>query len=461
MPTLAGLLGKGGNIAEQMFIWGVLQGLVSGAVAPASAELQQLAYKVAPNVPIDPGDVARMVARNLRDQANGAEEAELSGTSGDRFNYLTEDAYTGPGVPTAIDAYNRGLIGEGSGDPKEASLTGAMADAGLRPPWHDILAKMTYQVPSWQNALNADLEGQLSRADAQEWYRKGGGDPDAYQWLYDTTGQAPTPSEALVMANRGIIPWDGTGPQSVAYEQAFLEGPWRNKWEKPFRALGVYLPPPRTVTAMYKEGSLSHDEAVKLLTMTGLAPDLAAAYVQDGNKQAAASSKNLTESAVINLYEARVLAQSDTQAMLETLGYSPDNATYIIKLADLRRAIAAVNTAVSRVQTLFVGHKIDAALAQSALNALAVPADQVAEIIQIWTLEASVNVATLTESQIGQAYSAKIITQDEAMAELEHIGYTPLDAWTLLSIRAKTPLPDKPGAGPSPVQALPTVKGAP
>jgi hypothetical protein len=55
------------------------------------------------------------------------------------------------------------------------------------------------------------------------------------------------------MANRGIIPWSGSGPRSTSFEQAFLEGPWRNKWLGPFRKAAEYFPPPRTITAMYNE----------------------------------------------------------------------------------------------------------------------------------------------------------------------------------------------------------------
>ena len=72
------------------------------------------------------------------------------------------------------------------------------------------------------------------------------------------------------MARRGIIPWDGEGAGVVSFRQAFLEGPWRNKWEPYFRSLADYIPPPRTVTAMVREGAMTDADALKWYRAAGL-----------------------------------------------------------------------------------------------------------------------------------------------------------------------------------------------
>ena len=64
--------------------------------------------------------------------------------------------------------------------------------------------------------------------------------------------------------------------------------------------------------------------------------------------------------------------------------------------------------------------------------------------MQTWRIQAAASVKTLTASEIADAFLYKAMTQDEAMQELENIGYTPFDAWVRLSITAKGPLPHKP-----------------
>jgi hypothetical protein len=69
-----------------------------------------------------------------------------------------------------------------------------------------------------------------------------------------------------------------------------------------------------------------------------------------------------------------------------------------------------------------------------------------------WQLENSINVKTLTQSEITDAWKEGIMTEDEALTELGNIGYTPYDAWVLLSLKAKAALPGKPAPGPAPPQ---------
>jgi hypothetical protein len=70
-------------------------------------------------------------------------------------------------------------------------------------------------------------------------------------------------------------------------------------------------------------------------------------------------------------------------------------------------------------------------------------------MIDIWSLEAAISVRTLTEAQIVAAWEKDVLTNDEAMSELSNIGYTPFDAWVLLSTKAGNPLPDRPQQGPA------------
>lgn len=497
MAGLGDIFGKG-SIAEQIFVWGVLNQVITALGQPYFTELTQLVNSHTPNVVIDPttaatllvrgflgdtdaedeaaksgidrtrfrnlvaaatpriapADLAQLVVRNFMDTESAYTEAAFSGLDSDRFDRLVQIAGDAPAPGDLATALRRGVIPE-EGPPDGVSFAQGIREGRLADKYVPLIKALAVQWPTPDDALNALLEGQVDPDTGKALYEKFGGDPDYFQMLYDTRGSAPTPLEAIEMVKRGVIPKDGTGPDVTSYEQAFLEGPWRNKWSGPYYALADYLPPPRTVTAMLKTGSLSTDEAATLLTKQGLTPDLVQAYLADATQQASAKEKDLTLSSILGLYQAHILSQTDTQSMVESLGYSPENATWLIEMRNLQRAIAAVNSAVSRIQSLYIGYKITRETAQATLNALAVPADQVAGLLQVWDLEVAANVKQLTAAQIVDSWAIGAADQAEAVQELQSIGYTAFDAWRLLSIKAKTPLPNKPAAGPNPVGPLP------
>ena len=116
----------------------------------------------------------------------------------------------------------------------------------------------------------------------------------------------------------------------------------------------------------------------------------------------------------------------------------------------MARAEASINSAISKIRTLYTSYKIDSTAAQNALASLAIPADQVQALLQIWTYERAANIKPLTEAQIVDAFHYAIINQDQAQSELESLGYLPHDAWTLLCIKEKAVLPNEPAAGTIP-----------
>jgi hypothetical protein len=491
MTNLGELFGKN-SIAQQFLMWNVLSGQAMAAMGPELQALQAAVWRIDPNVPLAVGIAAQLVARGLLSEADGRHAAASvgidsgpfdlmvdavrhtadagaaiqsyqrgdigidklhaafrdSGIRSDWWDELTKLAHHGPDLSIALEAERRGLV-------DAAKVDDVLAELGIRQDWWATVRKMAIIPPSPAEALNAYLEGQVSREVALKRYTEGGGDPTWFQHAFDTVGQAPTPIQALELLNRGIIPESGTGPAATSYEQAFLEGPWRNKWLPKFLALKDYLPPPRTVTAMLRAGSIPPGRAAELLAKQGLAPDLVAAYIADAQQQSTAASRDLTKTTIIDLYAARIIKRDQCTGLLTALGYDSTEAAYEIALADLRRSIAAVNSAIARVHSLYVGHKISRDDAIKTLKGLAVPQDQLAEIVHVWDLEESVNVKQLSEAQIVSAFKHSLIDQGEATSELVATGYTAYDAWILLSNAAGGALPGKPGQGPNPIGVLP------
>lgn len=453
MAGLGDVFGRG-SIGEQLFVWGVLSDILHSLTDPASSELLQLMRSEFPVEPLSPSAAADLVARGHEDQSAGEGEAAKSGTDSDRFRKLVQLAYSRPPAEVLLELLRRGVIPADGSPDGAASVVGALRASGMHPDYADLYLKLAVQNPSWNDAMDALLEGQLDEATAKHWYTLAGGNPDAFQWLFDTRGTSPTPDMLGTMANRGIIEWDGTGPDAVTFAQGFLEGPWRNKWEKAMRQLMAYHPPPRTVTALLRSGAITEAEALTLFKQQGLSPELAAAYVKDASHHATTSVKELTKAEIEQLYQLHVLTKEQAQKMLHDLGYSDTSAGVLLQGVDLRRTISTTNSAINRIRTLYVGHKIDKQTAQASLHSLGIAETQATQLLGTWDVEESANLKLLTPSQVGDAFKLEIITQAEAISELVAYGYTPWDAWVVLSVHMKTKLPGEPTRGPAPIGGL-------
>lgn len=439
-----------GSIAEQFVVWQVLAQLAEAILAPAWQTVASEVWQLDPNLPVPADVLARLVNRGLLDMGEGINEASKTGTGEPQFRKMVTDAGHAPDLAATISAYHRGLIPADSGDPAVPSLDTALRDAGLREDWVPVVRELASQIPTAADYLNAYLQGQISESDARAGWATNGMRPDDFGWMFDANGTAPTPDMAGTMANRGIIPWDGDGPDSVSFHQAFLEGPWRNKWAGPMRRLMEYLPPPRTVVALMHAGVVTDAQALDLFTKEGLSKELAAAYVASAHKTKSTTAKELTEAQVVRLFTEHKIDQAQAEKLLEGLHYSAENAALLLSLGSVAKADTHLTAAMNRVHTLFVSHKITRAAAEGALGELRIPAAQVTELMALWVLEIGVNVRQLTEAQIVDAFAVGVLTQSEAETELGHIGYTPYDAWVLLSIKSKGALPNRPAPGPGP-----------
>jgi hypothetical protein len=230
----------------------------------------------------------------------------------------------------------------------------------------------------------------------------------------------------------------------VSFQQGIFEGDAKDKWWTEYAALAEYIPPPRTVTTLLKTGSVDGAEAQLLWQQSGLTPTLAAAYAHSATGEKLAGSKALAESTVLTLYETQALSEAEATSYLTALGYDATEVGLLLELADLQRELKAVNSAVTKVGTLYVGHKITRQAANQAVLALGVSPAHAANLLATWDLEQSNNVRLLTPAQIVDAWNYGVYDQPTAQAKLEAEGYTPFDAWTLLSIKAETPLPGRP-----------------
>lgn len=449
------------DTAQQLFLWGVLYGLLGAVFQPEITEIEQEMWQaaVAANLhkAMPPELLAVMVVRGWIDEATGQAEALKSGIAQNDFNRMVNNARNPISPEEAAVALRRQLIPEDAA-PEVPSFLNAIRQGNLGDQWADVIKNLAKEIPTPADILQALLEGQIpDGVDPRALYERVGGqatDPtDGTDWftlMFNTRGSAPTPNEAAVMANRGIIPWDGQGPGVTSFYQAFLEGPWRNKWEPAWRALAQYLPPPRTIVAMVRSGALTPAQGLDILEKHGLTPELAQAYITDATHTKAAAQKQLSLSTVLAMYEAKQIDSTTATGFIEKLGYTAAEAAAELAFADYQRAHKSLTAAVNRVGAAFLAKKIDATQATNALTSLGVPADAITQYIQTWDVERTTNVRLLTEGTITTAFHYNVFSADATVNQqtatqlLMDLGFSAYDAWVILSARNHSALPNQP-----------------
>ena len=465
MPSIGDILGGAAtnDAARQLFVWGILYGLLGTVFDPVTTEISQEVWEGAVEANLHralPADLLSvMVVRGWIDQATGEAEAAKTGIAQNDFARMVNNARNPIAPEEAAVALRRQII-PADGAPGTASFATAIQEGNLGDQWGTVIQQLATVIPTPADVLEGVLEGQVPDGiDPRALYEQVGGqatDPntgfDWYTFMFNTRGSAPSPNEAAEMANRGIIPWDGAGPGVTSFQQAFLEGPWRNKWLTAWEKLAVYVPPPRTVTTLLRAGAITVAQAEQYFEAAGMTPELADAYIASASSTKTTTAKTLNESAVVELYLDKLVDEPTAVGLLEQLGYTATEADLLLQSAGLRQTMAHLNQNVARIGNYYIAYKIDEANASTMLTNLGLPADQVQQYLQGWTIDRQANVKLLTPAQITEAWEYEALTQDQAMAALEADGYTPFDAWTLLSIKNKAPLPGQPPQGPPPVR---------
>jgi hypothetical protein len=252
-----------------------------------------------------------------------------------------------------------------------------------------------------------------------------------------------------------VIPVDGLGAGVLSMHQGIIEGLTKDKWWPGILALMEYRPPPRTITALERAGVMPPAQAQTLYQQSGLTPQLAALYSADASAVKLVKTKELAEGTVLNIYRAGVIPESEAAALLGTLGYTAQETAWILAWEDLHRELAAMNSAVTKVSSLYISRKIGQNTAQSMLATLGLPAGQVTQLLDTWLLERDATVKLLTAAEIGDAVKYAIMDQATGQAALEALGFTPYDAWVRLSLSNLAALPNPPPVPTEPTGQLP------
>jgi hypothetical protein len=424
------------DIAETVLIQVVGQlvaEVTSSVLAPELAQLQQAAWKLNPSQVLTPDQAAIAQVKGHLDQAQAQAEAQLSGIDAERFATLTQAAGNPPSAEFLLQLARRGIIPiADERGPESVSAEQGIRESFLHNKWITVLEEGQWQLPSLGSVIEARLRSYITPEEFNIWTHRLGLKDDASGLEFLAAGVPISPQEAYAAFHRGLIPLKGTGAGAVSLEQAFKESRIIDKYLDVWTALQAYIPPPRTVTALLREGSISQAEALTLFKYAGLSDELAAAYVRSASKQKTQATKELAKSDVLRLYAAKEITTEQATAMLGDLGYEPEEIGFELGYQDFKLVESQVANALTRLRSLYIGHKIDKPTTTNAIDSLGLDPKARDQLLAIWSQEAQANPVLLTAVEIANAAHLGLIAGADALSELQGRGYDARDAYILL-----------------------------
>ncbi len=254
--------------------------------------------------------------RGFLSQREGERAAALSGVGAGEFAVMVELAADAPSPGQLAEALRRGVIPYDSGDPAKPGFTQGIEQGRLANKWIPMIRALAQLWPTPTDALEARLVGQVTTKESEDLYARFGGDPQYWQLLFNTRGEAPTPIELGVLANRGDIPWHGLGADVVSFDQGVHETRWRNKYLEAFRKLAIFRPPESAIVEFLTHGIITNEQASDALARLGMDAATIHLYLQEAHFNATSDYRGATIGQVLSAYHEQLLtADQATQRL--------------------------------------------------------------------------------------------------------------------------------------------------
>lgn len=372
------------------------------------------------DVPLSPADAADMVQRGIIDEKTGRSIASMTGVNATDFDRLALASGQPLSLQDLLFLYRRGKI-------NRARLEHGIRQGNTRNEWIPEAELLGVVPMSTADAIAATVQGHLDAGTAKRIAQENGLEPDHFQPLLDTAGEPLSRTEMVELWNRGEV-------SQGDVEQALRESRLKNKYIPAVLKLRRYILPPDTIRMMYEHHVIDKATALRMLADRGLTAEDSAYYLQLAVSAKMATSRDLTESMIRQLYTDQAISRDVAVKNLVNLGYDESEAGQILSISEFQRNQRMRDSAVSRVHARFVAHRIDETQAVTALDALHIPTDQRDAYVDTWNVERDLNVPSLTVAQMNSAMKKGLITPSDMFGRLLNLGYTQSDARIIVEL---------------------------
>lgn len=367
---------------------------------------------------LSPADASLAVLRGNMTQDEGNKVAAANGLSAEQFQTLIDNTGEPLGLMELLEARRRDFI-------DDARLTRGIIQSRVRNEWVDVAKALAFSPMSTADAVNAVVQNHLSQDRASEIASQNGLEAGAFDILVQTAGEPLSRTEMEELYNRGEV----TKAQVI---QALDESRLKPKYTDLAFLLHEKLLPIRNLSEAVELGVMSLADAVSEAMKNGYNQDNSTILIKAASARKLQVYRHGIVTAAESLYIDNAMSLDDAMAVARDAGFDDAEATAIFKGAEFKRKARMLNAAVTAIRAKYIMRHLDKSTASGLLDSAGVVSDHRDELLAIWDIEQSANVATLTEAQIVKAYKKGTIQQQEAQDRLSAKGYPDADIAILL-----------------------------
>lgn len=398
----------------------IISGFVGAAIAPEVQAVSNVAWAANADQPLSPDVMALAVLRGHADLAHAYREAAMSGVNASRVDMLVANTGEPPGLQQLMEALRRGII-------DHTTFAKGVRESRVRNEWLDTLTALRYSPVPVGEVVAAAVQGQISMAELAHRIDIAGLDPVDADLLYRTHGRPPGTGELEQLVNRGEL-------SEAELIQAVRESDIKNKYIPALVRLRRKIPPMRSVVAAIHQGVLSPAAGVEKLMQLGYNASDAAMFAKEATNLKHAGVRALTQSQIHALYAQRLITRPAAVAMYEHLGYDAAEVGMLLALADHERHAKAQQSAVGRVHSRYIAHRLTRIEAITTLDKVGIDPAGRADLLGMWDDERAANAPALTLAELQGLAHRERIDQATFQRRTVRLGYAEADVpflWAL------------------------------
>lgn len=369
---------------------------------------------------LSPADWALAALRRNVSTDDAAAGAAMWGLNADDFNTLMLNTGEPPGTMQLLEAYRRGFI-------DQATLEHGILQSRVRDEWIPTIEKLRYAPMSTAAAANAVVRGYLSDTDGADIAQQNGLEPAHWQYVLESNGRPPSHEQLATLYLRGII-------SKAQFEQGIRESDIKDKYITDVFDLRVRFLPLFEARTLLNAGEITGKTFTEQLLVQGYEKAVIDEILAAAGTGKKATAKHLTSADYTELFDAGITDRDQTITGLVSIGYTKDDASTIITVAETKSQAKLTTQLVTNVRTQFDRFKLTKDQALTELDAIGILQAERVRLVDGWEIVRPQGTRTLTEAQTLKALKLKAITTDDAYNRLRGLGLDDVDAKLLMLI---------------------------
>lgn len=193
---------------------------------------------------------------------------------------------------------------------------------------------------------------------------------------------------------------------------------WEPMWDTRFRPLNRL-----DIWRMGISGRFTSEEMFNYYQDYGYSPDLSRRMADLASEDMTAESRLLSQSLVQDAYKRRVISREAAYNALIGMRFRPEDANLVLTISDLQKQSERAGERTSIIRQRFLSGLISDSEASGQLSNLGKPAEEIADLLELWRAQAADKVEAPPVSTLETWYKRRIISGPRVQEELRHRGY--------------------------------------